>query len=106
MAALRVATLILLMATVGALCAWVDKVTRERDELSELLLRHVKLMTEENPHSFLLGKTIEVRCRKGSDEWEKVNVVAVSWKGGLCVRPVDGSKSRWIDKRNVREMVQ
>ena len=60
-----------------------------------------------NPHAHLLGKTVEARVYEASD-WERMVVVAVSWKGGVCVRRAsdpDG-RGRWIKKAFVPDRVR
>lgn len=52
-----------------------------------------------NKHARLLGKEVEAKVYEGS-EWERMVVVAVSWRGAVCVRPVHDltTKGRWIHK--------
>lgn len=52
-----------------------------------------------NPYAHLLGKEVEAKVYAASN-WERVVVVAVSWRGAVCVRPVRDmqTKGRWIHK--------
>lgn len=52
-----------------------------------------------NPYAHLLGKEVEAKVYEASN-WERVVVVAVSWRGAVCVRPVRDmqAKGRWIHK--------
>ena len=54
-------------------------------------------------YSDWLGRTCWVRPLNGRGEWEEHVVVAVSWKGAVCVRNaenLDGT-GYWISKRSV-----
>lgn len=55
-----------------------------------------------NPHAHLLGKIVEARVYEASD-WEPMVVVAVSWKGAVCVRYANDpdGRGRWIKKQFV-----
>ena len=55
-----------------------------------------------NPYAHLLGKEVEARVYEGST-YERMVVVAVSWRGSVCVRPVRDmeAKGRWIPKNKV-----
>ena len=57
-----------------------------------------------NPYAHLLGKEVEAKVYAASN-WERVVVIAVSWRGAVCVRPVRDmqTKGRWIHK-NVAPM--
>lgn len=60
-----------------------------------------------NKHAHLLGKTVEAKVYEGSN-WERMVVVAVSWRGAVAVRPVWDlhAKSRWIQKHLVPQRVR
>lgn len=60
--------------------------------------RHAAL----NPHAPRLGRACEVRNR---GRWVPCTVVAVSWKGALCVRERCGG-TWWIRKDQVEERVR
>ena len=53
-------------------------------------------------YAHLLGKTVEAKVYEGS-KWERMVVVAVSWKGAVAVRPEWDlqTKARWIHKDKV-----
>jgi hypothetical protein len=65
---------------------------------NDLLKEHWSL----NQHAHLLGKQVDARVYEGSP-WERMVVVAVSWRGAVCVRPVRDmqTKGRWIPKNLV-----
>lgn len=51
-----------------------------------------------NPHAHLLGRVVEARPHRRSD-WVRCRVVAVSWKGAVCVRQMGRDvPGRWIHK--------
>lgn len=54
-------------------------------------------------YSDWLGRTCWVRPLSGRGEWEEHVVVAVSWKGAVCVRGVDNldGTGYWISKKSV-----
>ena len=64
-------------------------------------------MRQMNPHAWMLGRTVDARVYEGSD-WEHMVVVAVSWKGAVCVRPLENlsTRGRWIRKELVPERVR
>ena len=55
-----------------------------------------------NPHAHRLGRICWVRPHSGK-RWREHVVVAVSWKGAICVRPTDrlDEDGYWIKKQNV-----
>lgn len=61
----------------------------------------------ENPHGQILGKVVEAKIYEDSD-WERMVVVAVSWRGAVCVRPTsdDDAPGRWIRKEVVGDRVR
>lgn len=67
----------------------------------------LKSVAPKNPYAHLLGKEVEARVYEASD-WERMVVVAVSWKGAVAVRRVSdpGSKARWIHKSKTAERVR
>ena len=67
----------------------------------------LKSVTPKNPYAHLLGKEVEAKVYEGS-EWERMVIVAVSWKGAVAVRRVadSESKARWIRKDVTRERVR
>lgn len=62
-----------------------------------------------NEHAHLLGRTVMAKVYEGS-AWERMVVVAVSWKGAIAVRPEwdPEARARWIRKdvapQRVREI--
>lgn len=62
-----------------------------------------------NEHARLLGRTVMAKVYEGSP-WERMVVVAVSWKGAIAVRPEwdPEARARWIRKdvapQRVREI--
>lgn len=69
--------------------------------------RALREMALRNPYAHLLGKTVEAKVYEGS-EWERMVIVAVSWKGAVAVRPVYDleTKARWIHKDKVPDRVR
>lgn len=69
--------------------------------------RRIKRMELTNKHAHLLGRTVEAKVYEGS-KWERMVVVAVSWKGAVGVRPEWDlrAKTRWIDKRKMPQRVR
>lgn len=67
----------------------------------------LKSVTPKNPYAHLLGRVVEARVYEASD-WERMIVVAVSWKGAVAVRRVadPDSKARWIRKDVTKERVR
>ena len=49
------------------------------------------------PYAELLGKEVEARVYEAS-RWERMIVVAVSWRGAVAVRPANDleTRARWI----------
>lgn len=60
-----------------------------------------------NPYGDWLGKTCWVRP-SGRVVWSEHVIVAVSWRGAVCVREIDRlhEDSYWIKKQNVRWRVR
>lgn len=60
-----------------------------------------------NPYGRWLGKTCMVRPH-GRDKWEPHVIVAVSWRGAVCVRELarESEDGYWIKKQNVRWRVR
>lgn len=50
-----------------------------------------------------LGRRCEVKKDGG---WHRCVVVAVSWKGGVNVRKLEGGKAWWVQKDKVEELVR
>lgn len=67
----------------------------------------IKSVTPKNPYAHLLGKVVEAKVYEASS-WERMVVVAVSWKGAVAVRRVSDpeGKARWIRKNQTRERVR
>ena len=57
-------------------------------------------MGPRNPYGRWLGMTCWV-CPSGRDEWVEHVIVAVSWKGAVCVRRECDETGYWIKKHNV-----
>lgn len=57
----------------------------------------------DNPYAAWLGRECWVRPA-GRDKWRKHVIVAVSWRGAVCVRDADAldQDGYWIKKQNVR----
>lgn len=99
---------LLALACLGGVCASLlgslreDGMTRER--LDEILSLTMRL----NPHAPMLGREVEALFYKGSKYWERCIVVAVSWKGAVCVRKAayPTAKGNWISKDEVRDRVR
>ena len=93
----------LLMCVCGVLFVWALTVTADWREAAKRLER----LQFANPHARLLGRVVEARIYEASD-WERVVVVAVSWKGGVCVRPMRDMEApgRWIRKQLVPDRVR
>ncbi len=87
----------------GILFAYSIRVTTDWHEAAKKLMR----LQFANPYAHLLGRTIEAKVYEGSD-WEKMVVIAVSWRGAVCVRPVRdlATKGRWIPKYYAHERVR
>lgn len=87
-----------LFCAAGFAAIWAAISSAECKALAERLQR----LQFTNPYARFLGKIVEAKIYEASD-WERVLVVAVSWKGSLCVRPVRdlGASARWIHKGKV-----
>lgn len=105
--ALRCAAYAAILAAVAYML--VDIVLHERkvNRRHAETMRVLASLCAENPHARWLGRTVEARVYEGSD-WERMVVVAVSWKGSLAVRPERDmqTKARWIRKQLVGERVR
>ena len=57
----------------------------------------------DNPYASWLGRECWVRPA-GRDTWKRHVIVAVSWRGAVCVRDADAldQDGYWIKKQNVR----
>ena len=101
-AALKVA-LAVLTFTCGALLIYARRITTDWHEAAERLER----MQFTNKYAYLLGRTMEVKVYEGS-KWERMVIVAVSWHGGVAVRPVRDPelKAHWIRKDLVPHRVR
>lgn len=60
-----------------------------------------------NPYGHWLGRHCWVRPI-GRAEWREHVIVAVSWRGAVCVRRADAlsEEGYWIKKQNVRHRVR
>ena len=74
--------------------------------------RHVAARRKErldayNPHARMLGREVEARTHRRA-RWERCVVVAVSWKGAVCVRTTRNPQApgRWIPKELAGERVR
>lgn len=65
------------------------------------------LFAEHTPYSRWLGRTCWVRPL-GRAEWTKHVIVAVSWRGAVCVRDAEhmNEDGYWIKKQNVNWRVR
>lgn len=77
--------------------------------LGAVILRGRRKWTRAEPCEYgaLLGRRCMVR--KGDGTWRECVVIAVSWKGAMCVRnTADGSgrHGKWIPKESVPERVR
>lgn len=62
-------------------------------------MKHLRFVA---PFAEWLGRECWVRVKGGN--WEHCRVVAVSHKGGVCVRPIadkSGHNGKWIEKKYV-----
>lgn len=61
-----------------------------------------------NPYGRWLERTCWVRPLSRPDRWRKCVVVAVSWRGAVCVREADklDQDGYWIKKQNVEWRVR
>jgi len=95
------------LALACALFVWAAIATVQwlecRDRLGSIEQRLPAL----NPFAPQLGRVVEAKVYEGS-KWEPMVVVAVSWHGSVCVRPVVDpyTKSRWIPKQQVPSRVR
>jgi len=82
----------------GFAAIWAAISSAECKALAERLQR----LQFTNPYARFLGKIVEAKVYEASD-WERMLVVAVSWKGSVCVRPVRdlGTVAHWINKDKV-----
>ena len=89
------------------LSVYAIRITVDWNEAAKKLMR----LQFANQHARLLGKTVEAKVYEGS-KWERMVVVAVSWKGAVAVRPEwdQEAKARWIHKDKapyrVREIME
>lgn len=58
-----------------------------------------------NEFAWMLGRTCEARKYECYD-WQLGTVVAVSWKGAVRFRSMDGSEGFWIEKPRVKYNVK
>ena len=95
-----VAILALACVTLGAI-AYVAN--RNASDLAERL-EHLQFTS---PYAHYLGRTLEVKVYAAS-RWERMVVVAVSWRGAVAVRPATDTKTRarWIRADLVPERVR
>ena len=96
MIAITLATILAVVC--GCLLVYSIRVTMDWNEAAERLMRSQFV----NPYARLLGKTVEAKVYEGSD-WERMVIIAVSWKGAVCVRrELDMvAPGRWIHKSKV-----
>ena len=87
--------IVVLLVVCCVLFAWALRASSDWRAASRKLMR----MQFANPYAHLLGKTVEAKVYEAS-EWERMVVVAVSWRGAVCVRPEHdlGTIGRWIKK--------
>lgn len=83
------------LATITAKASWAVAMERKAE------------LERFNPHAWRLGGVVEARMHRRA-RWVRCDVVAVSWKGGVCVRPCDrpGAKGVWISKDMVGSRVR
>lgn len=93
-------------AIVAALAVWmVMRVSRELDEANLALARMMRERAEMNGHAWKLGRWCEVLDYR-TGRWCECAVVAVSHKGGLCVRRPGALEGFWVKKENAEERVR
>lgn len=95
--------IVVLLVVCCVLFAWALRASSDWRAASRKLMR----MQFANPYAHLLGKTVEAKVYEAS-EWERMVVVAVSWKGAVAVRPEWDlqTKARWIHKSKVPDRVR
>lgn len=54
-----------------------------------------------NQYAWMLGRTAKARKYECYD-WQLGNIIAVSWKGAVRFRSMDGSESFWLEKQRVK----
>lgn len=99
-----------LLCVCGVLFVWAMMVNADYRAASKALRAAAywsKEMRMYSPYARYLGRVVEARVYEGS-EWERMVVVAVSWHGGMCVRPCRDMElpGRWIEKTKVPERVR
>lgn len=95
---------------IAAVIILFDALIRER-RMTRLLEQHESALMRDpyecNPYAYLLGREIEAKVYEAS-RWERMVVVAVSWRGAVCVRPTYDleARGRWISKDLAPERVR
>lgn len=81
------------------LCTWLWVKVEDERYWYEASVELMDFRDGLNPYAHLLGKEVEAKVYAASN-WERVIVIAVSWRGSVCVRPVRDmqTKGRWIHK--------
>ena len=94
---------LVLVALSCFLAGWAYVATRDYKSAADRLSR----LQFTNPYAPLLGRVVYAKVYEGS-EWERMLVVAVSWKGAVAVRPLRdlSTKARWIHKQHVPTRVR
>lgn len=85
------------VAVLWLLCKW-TKAEGECDALRrDLMYERLERMRETSQYGRMLGKVVEAKVYAESD-WQRMVVVAVSWKGAVAVRPESDmeTRARWI----------
>jgi hypothetical protein len=92
-----------LFGVVLALCVWNLSLYRDYRAAAKKLMA----LQFANPYGRLLGRVVEAKVYEAS-EWERMVVVAVSWRGAVAVRPEKDveARARWICKDLVAERVR
>ncbi len=93
----------LLMCAFAVSTVWALIVTTDYHAAAKRLER----LQFANKFGLLLGRTVEAKVYDGS-KWERMVIVAVSWRGAVAVRPEWDleTKARWIPKCKVAERVR
>ena len=93
----------ILLFVCSVLFVWNIRVTADWHDAAKRLER----LQFSNPHAHLLGRTVEARVYEAS-KWERMVIVAVSWRGAVCVRPSRdmSAPGRWIPKQFVPQRVR
>ena len=92
---------------IAVMCCLVSAAVARKKQSRQWLDQRATAETAMNVYAHLLGKTVLARVYEAS-EWERMVVVAVSWRGAVCVRPESDLQTvgRWIRKELVPYRIQ